>query len=77
MKHIISLFIALMLLQQTYAQSTNPRVVDRFLRYVHIDTQSKEDVDSIPSTQKQFNLAKILVEELKELGLSDARVDEL
>ncbi len=50
-------------------------VVERFLRYVKIDTQSKEDVDSIPSTQKQFDLARMLVQELQDLGLTDARID--
>lgn len=50
--------------------------VDRLLRYVKIDTQSKEDVDSIPSTQKQFNLAKLLLQELLDLGLSDAHLED-
>ena len=57
-------------------QRTQQSVLERFLRYVRIDTQSKEDVDSIPSTKKQFDLANLLVQELKELGLNDARVDE-
>jgi len=51
-------------------------VTDRFLRYVKIDTQSKFEVDKIPSTDKQFDLAKLLVEELKAIGLEDAEVDE-
>ena len=51
-------------------------VMDRFLRYVKIDTQSKEDQDTVPSTQKQFNLAKLLAKELKELGASNVRVSE-
>jgi tripeptide aminopeptidase len=51
-------------------------VADRFLRYVKIDTQSQPEVDKVPSTDKQFDLAKMLVEELKALGLSDAEVDE-
>jgi tripeptide aminopeptidase len=51
-------------------------VKDRFLRYVKIDTQSQEDVDKIPSTDNQFTLAKMVVEELKKIGLSDAQVDE-
>lgn len=48
----------------------------RFLRYVKIDTQSQYDVDKVPSTDKQFALAKMLVEELKTLGLKDVEVDE-
>jgi len=51
-------------------------VTDRFLRYVQIDTQSKEDVDEVPSTERQFDLARLLVEELAALGLEDASVDE-
>ena len=51
-------------------------VTDRFLRYVKIDTQSKFEVDKIPSTDKQFDLAKLLVEELKAIGLEDAEVDD-
>jgi len=51
-------------------------VTDRFLRYVKVDTQSKDEADSFPSTEKQFDLARMLVEELKALGVSDARVDE-
>lgn len=45
-------------------------LVERFLRYVKIDTQSDEDSASHPSTAKQHKLAELLVEELKELGLS-------
>lgn len=53
----------------------NETVVQRLTRYVKIDTQSQEDVEAIPSTRKQFDLANLLVEELKELELSDVRVD--
>lgn len=58
------------------ASPPSETLVERFLRYVKIDTQSKEDIDSIPSTKKQFNLANLLVEELKALGLTDVRVDK-
>lgn len=51
-------------------------LLDRFLKYVKIDTQSAEEVDKVPSTEKQFDLAKILVEELKALKLSDVKLDE-
>jgi tripeptide aminopeptidase len=44
--------------------------------YVTIDTKSEHDSESFPSTKTQFDLAKILVKELKELGLTDASVDE-
>jgi tripeptide aminopeptidase len=50
--------------------------VDRFLRYVRIDTQSQEDQLTTPSTAKQWTLANLLVAELKQLGVSDVRVSE-
>ncbi|SDY78529.1 peptidase T. Metallo peptidase. MEROPS family M20B [Proteiniborus ethanoligenes] len=52
------------------------KVVDKFLRYIKIDTKSEFDSADFPSTKSQFNLAKLLVEELKALGLDDASVDE-
>jgi tripeptide aminopeptidase len=51
-------------------------VVDRFISYIKIDTQSGRKAETFPSTQKQLNLAKLLVEELKALGLADAAVDQ-
>ena len=50
--------------------------IDRFLRYVKIDTQSDDTTGTTPSTDKQKNLSRLLVEELKELGLKDAYMDE-
>ncbi|MDD3586446.1 MAG: peptidase T [Thermoguttaceae bacterium] len=50
--------------------------LERFLRYVTIDTQSNDKSDVTPSTPCQFDLARLLVEELKQLGLTDAAVDE-
>lgn len=51
-------------------------VLERFLKYVKVNTQSDEASKSFPSTKTQFDLAKLLVEELKELGIEDANVDE-
>ena len=51
-------------------------VTDRFLRYVQIDTQSDPDSPSCPSTEKQKNLGKILVEELLAMEINDAHLDE-
>ncbi|QRN82500.1 peptidase T [Chloroflexota bacterium] len=51
-------------------------VIDRFLRYIKIDTQSARKSDTFPSTEKQLDLAKILVRELLEMGLNDAGMDE-
>ena len=50
-------------------------VVERFIRYIKIDTQSARKAESFPSTPKQLNLARLLVEELQALGLEDAAVD--
>lgn len=54
----------------------NHTVLDRFLKYVKIDTQSDSASKTFPSTEKQKNLAKILVEELHEIGITDAHMDE-
>ena len=51
-------------------------VTDRFLRYVVIDTQSDATSATQPSTQKQKDLGRLLVEELLEIGLTDAHLDE-
>lgn len=52
-------------------------LVDRFLKYVSIDTQSSEDNEGkCPSTEKQFDLARYLVDELQSLGLEDVEMDE-
>ena len=51
------------------------KLLDRFLRYVAVDTQSDEESDSQPSTAKQLNLLKLLCEELKQMGVQ-ATLDE-
>ena len=51
-------------------------VTDRFLRYVVIDTQSDATSTTQPSTEKQKNLGRLLVEELLAIGISDAHLDE-
>lgn len=52
------------------------KVVENFLRYVAIDTQSQDDQEAVPSTEKQKTLARLLVEELSALGVADAHTDE-
>lgn len=49
---------------------------ERFLRYVQIDTQSDPQSSSFPSTEKQKDLSRVLVEELKQMGIGDAHMDE-
>ena len=51
-------------------------VLERFLRYVRIDTQSAHGVDASPSTEKQLDLARLLRDELEQIGLEDVRLDE-
>ncbi len=50
--------------------------VERFLKYVSFDTQSKEESTTFPSTLKQLELGKYLVNELKSLGVTNARIDD-
>ena len=50
-------------------------VIERFIRYIKIDTQSIHKSTTYPSTAKQLNLARLLVDELQELGLKDAAMD--
>lgn len=49
---------------------------ERFMRYVQIDTQSDPLSDTSPTTEKQKDLSKLLAEELKEMGIADAHMDE-
>jgi len=51
-------------------------VTERFLRYVTIDTQSDPASGSFPSTEKQKNLGRLLVNELQDMGIEDAHLDE-
>ena len=51
-------------------------VVDRFLRYVRVDTQSREDGATTPSTDSQWVLSRRLVDELRSLGAHDVRISE-
>ena len=56
--------------------STPSTVLDRFLRYVQIDTQSDPNSTAQPSTEKQKDLSRLLVTELFEMGVLDAHLDE-
>jgi len=52
------------------------KIIDRFVSYITVDTQSDPESDSTPSTKKQWDLANKLVEELKQIGLQDVEIDE-
>lgn len=51
-------------------------ITNRFLKYVVIDTTSDPENPAFPSTEKQWNLAKLLEKELIEIGLEDVELDE-
>jgi len=58
------------------AQALAPDLLERFLRYVRVDTQSARDRAASPSTPGQLDLARMLVDELRALGLDDAELDD-
>ncbi len=51
-------------------------IIDRFISYVTIDTESDPNSTTCPSTEKQWNLANKLVQELKDMGMSDVTIDK-
>lgn len=62
--------------EKKYARMIPSRLLDRFLRYVEIDTTARDDVSSYPSSPGQLELGRVLIEELKQLGIDDAAQDE-
>jgi len=55
---------------------TKPEIIKRFVSYVTIDTESDPESDTTPSSEKQWDLAHKLVEELKAIGMSDVSIDD-
>jgi len=51
-------------------------VLERFLRYVKIDTESDRDSETYPSSAKQLDLLRLLADELRQIGLSEVRMDQ-
>ena len=51
-------------------------IIDRFVKYVKIDTESDPNNPAFPSTEKQWDLARVLEAELKEIGMEDVELDE-
>src|ERR1041385_776827 len=78
MKSFLALVLCLACVGVANAQLKSPTesAMDRFLRYVKIDTQSQEDQTTTPSTRKQLNLANLLAKELNALGAEKVRVSE-
>ncbi len=78
MKIIYSILISLAVASAAFAQVKAPTesAMDRFLRYVKIDTQSAEEQPAPPSTKKQLDLARLLEGELKALGVENVRLSE-
>jgi tripeptide aminopeptidase len=79
MKACYTFILCLFLMAASASAQTRPpreTALDRFLRYAKIDTQSAEDQSTVPSTKKQFDLANLLVKELKELGAQNVSVSE-
>jgi tripeptide aminopeptidase len=62
--------------EPTLAALLAEETAERFLRYVRIDTQSDEESDTYPSTEKQLDLLRLLRDELEQAGLADAAIDE-
>jgi tripeptide aminopeptidase len=58
------------------AEALAADVLDRFLRYARVDTQSKRERDGSPSTPGQLDLLRMLVDELRQIGLEDAALDD-
>lgn len=51
-------------------------LIDRFIRYVTIDTESDPNSDTTPSSEKQWNLARLLADQLKAMGMTDVTIDD-
>jgi tripeptide aminopeptidase len=73
---VVVLLLAMTVQAQTALKPPTESALDRFLRYVKIDTQSQEDQTTTPSTRKQLNLANLLAKELTALGAQNVRVSE-
>lgn len=69
--HAISIFE-----EKQFKMMNKQNLIDRFISYVTIDTESDPNSDTTPSTAKQWNLANKLADELKEMGMSDVSIDD-
>lgn len=78
MKFLFTVVITIAFAAGSLAQIKAPAesAMDRFLRYVKIDTQAVEEAGKVPSSDKQWNLARLLEKELKALGVQNVRISE-
>ena len=78
MKILLSILLVVPLTAVSIAQTkaSSESAMDRFLRYVKIDTQSAEDQPAPPSTKKQLDLARLLEKELKDLSVQNVRISK-
>lgn len=78
MKFLFTVVITIAFATGSIAQIKAPAesAMDRFLRYVKIDTQAVEEAGKVPSSDKQWNLARLLEKELKALGVQNVRISE-
>ena len=51
------------------------KLIERFIKYIKIDSQSDPDSTTTPSTEKQWDIARVLVEDLKQIGMQDVEID--
>ncbi len=52
------------------------KLIERFVKYIKIDSKSDPESTTTPSTEKQWNIARVLLEDLKEIGMQDVEIDE-
>ncbi len=52
------------------------KLIERFIKYIKIDTQSDPESDTVPSSDKQWVLARLLVDDLKEIGMQEVEIDD-
>ncbi len=75
--YLIIIFLSMLMINNASSKDLpDQTAVERFIRYVQVDTQSDPDTETVPSTEGQLKFGKILAEELEELGLDNIKIDE-
>ncbi len=73
---LLTIVFIIMIYNASSSELPNQTAVERFIRYVQVDTQSDPNSETVPSTEGQLKFGKMLAEELEELGLQDIEIDE-